>query len=174
MIKSRQNGLYRELDYTPEIYRAILDEDFGGDVRLFVETFYKYVEELLGFLRPTVLGHLDLIKKNNPGGLYFKESAPWYRGAIERLIPAIKASGAIVEVNTGGLARKKTAEVYPSPWIVRLLQEAQVPIMLNSDAHSPENLDAYYDVGIRVILEAGYDEIMNLHGGSWVGEKISG
>jgi histidinol-phosphatase (PHP family) len=72
-----------------------------------------------------------------------------------------------VEVNTGGLARGRTSTVYPSPWVLRLLREADIPIMLNSDAHIPENIDAYLDVARGLIKEAGYTKLRVLLGGGW-------
>jgi histidinol-phosphatase (PHP family) len=161
------SGVYREIDGPPEMYRAILEEDFHGDIRKMVEVYYSYFSELALLHRPTILGHYDLIKKNNPGGLFFKESEGWYRSLAAGIIPAVAKSGCIVEVNTGGLARKRTAEVYPSPWILRLLREAEVPIMLNSDAHAPENLDAHFDEALRVIRDSGYREVMVLDPEGW-------
>ena len=158
---------YREVDYTEDVYRAILEEDFGGDIRAFAAAYYRSFGELAVRHRPTVLGHFDLIKKNNPVEKYFRENDDWYRRTVEGVIPAVAASGCIVEVNTGGLARGRTSTVYPSPWILRLLREAEVPVMLNSDAHTPENLDARYPEAREIILDAGYREVMTLRADGW-------
>jgi histidinol-phosphatase (PHP family) len=158
---------YREVDHTPEEYEAIRDENYGGDIRAFVEGYYGHIKELCRKFRPPVLGHLDLIKKNNPGGKYFREDETWYRNAVRDIIPAIAASGTIVEVNTGGLARNRTKTVYPSPWILELLREADIPVMLNSDAHIPENLDACFDTARTIIRNAGYKDIRVLRPGGW-------
>jgi histidinol-phosphatase (PHP family) len=158
---------YREVDNTGEDYEAIRDENYGGDMRAFVTGYYGYVRELLARFRPPVLAHMDLIKKNNPGGKYFREDSPWYRGLIRELIPAIAEAGTIVEVNTGGLARGRTATVYPSPWILGLLREADIPVMLNSDAHVPENLDAWFGPARDLIRGAGYTHLQVLRPGGW-------
>jgi histidinol-phosphatase (PHP family) len=158
---------YREVDNTAEEYEAIRDENYGGDMRAFVTGYYAYIRELLARFRPPVLAHMDLIKKNNPGGKYFREDSPWYRELIRDLIPVIAQAGTIVEVNTGGLARGRTDTVYPSPWILRLLREADIPVMLNSDAHVPENLDAWFGSARDVIRGAGYTRLRVLRSGGW-------
>ncbi|MDR1932117.1 MAG: histidinol-phosphatase [Spirochaetales bacterium] len=160
------NG-YREVDHTPEEYEAIRDEKYGGGMRAFAAGYYAYIEELVRRFRPPVLGHLDLIKKNNPGEKYFSENSAWYKDLVRGLIPAIAEAGTIVEVNTGGLARGRTTTVYPSPWILRLLREADIPLMLNSDAHVPENLDAFFDMARAIIREAGYTQLRVLRAGGW-------
>jgi histidinol-phosphatase (PHP family) len=158
---------YREVDNTEEDYRAIRDENYGRDIRAFVTGYYGYVRELCEKFRPPVLGHMDLIKKNNPGEKYFREEDPWYQSLVRGLVPVIAASGSIVEVNTGGLARGRTATVYPSPWILKLLREADIPVMLNSDAHLPENLDAFYDMARNILRQAGYTSVRILRAGGW-------
>ncbi len=56
-------SIYREIDSTPEIFQDILEQDFRGNIRQFVERYYQYLAELLETLHPTILGHFDLIKK---------------------------------------------------------------------------------------------------------------
>ena len=162
---------YRELDHIVEDYEAIRDENYGGDMEAFAAGYYGYVRELCEKYRPPVLGHLDLIKKNNPGEKFFREDEAWYKDLVRSLVPVIAEAGSIVEVNTGGLARGRTAAVYPSPWILAMLREANVPIMLNSDAHTPENLDAYYDMARDIILKAGYTVVRVLRKNGWEDAK---
>jgi histidinol-phosphatase (PHP family) len=170
--RSSENAGYREVDHTPEEYEAIRDENYGGDIRAFAAGYYGYVKELVSKFKPPVLGHLDLIKKNNTGEKYFRENETWYKNLIADLIPAIARAGAIVEVNTGGLARGRTTTVYPSPWILKLLREADIPLMLNSDAHVPENIDAYFAMARDIIKEAGYTKLSVLRENGWETEAL--
>jgi histidinol-phosphatase (PHP family) len=158
---------YLEVDHTSADYEAIRDINYGADMRAFVSGYYGYVRELCEKFKPPVLGHLDLIKKNNLGEKYFREGDSWYKALVRGLVPVIAASGCVVEVNTGGLARGRTSTVYPSPWILRLLREADIPVMLNSDAHLPENLDAYYDMARDILRQAGYTRVQVLCAGGW-------
>jgi histidinol-phosphatase (PHP family) len=158
---------YREVDYSREEYEAIRDETFGGDMRAFVSGYFEAIRDMALRVRPPVVGHLDLIKKNNTGEMYFRESEVWYRDIVRDTVPALAESGSIVEVNTGGLARGRTSSVYPSPWIIEMLCEARVPLMLNSDAHAPENLDAFFGEAREVIRSAGCRELWVFRGGGW-------
>ena len=163
---------YREIDSTPEIFRAILEEDFAGNIREFVERYYLYMAELLETFHPPILGHFDLIKKNNPDNLYFKQSEPWYQKAVRGVFPTIRKQEPIVEVNTGGIARGKTREVYPSPWILYELRKEDVPVMINSDAHTPELLDAYIEEAAYILRDAGYRKTWILRPSGWVAQPL--
>ncbi|MCX7786280.1 MAG: histidinol-phosphatase [Spirochaetes bacterium] len=163
---------YREIDSTPEIFRAILDEDFGGNIRQFVERYYQYLAELLETLQPTILGHFDLIKKNNPDTLYFKETEPWYQQAVRDMLPYIRKYEPIVEVNTGGIARGKTKEVYPSPWILYELRKEDIPIMINTDAHTPDLLDAFMEEASYIVKDVGYRKVWNLTSKGWIAQPL--
>lgn len=165
-------SIYREIDSTPEIFQDILEQDFSGNIRQFVERYYQYLAELLETLHPTILGHFDLIKKNNPENRYFKESEPWYRSAVLGVFPYIRKHEPIVEVNTGGIARGKTKEVYPSPWILYELRKEDVPIMINTDAHSPDLLDAYMEEATYIVKDVGYRKVWILRGEKWVPDSL--
>jgi len=169
---SPKRSLYREIDSTPEIFRAILEEDFGGNIQELVKRYYQYMAELLQTLQPTILGHFDLIKKNNPDSLYFKESEPWYQKAVRDVLPYIRKHEPIVEVNTGGIARGKTKEVYPSPWILYELQKEDVPVMINTDAHTPELLDAYMEEASYILKDVGYRRVWVLTAKGWVSQPL--
>ncbi|MFQ3619865.1 MAG: histidinol-phosphatase [Spirochaetales bacterium] len=170
---SPKNSCYREIDNTPEIFQAILEEDFGGNIQAFVERYYQYIAELLETLNPPILGHFDLIKKNNPKEKYFKESEAWYQKAVRTMYPILRKYEPIVEVNTGGLARGKTDSVYPSPWILYELRKENVPVMINSDAHTPEMLDAYVEEAIYLLKDVGYKKVWTLRREGWIAQSIS-
>jgi len=104
-----------------------------------------------------IIGHLDLIKKYNfkPG----IDITPLIKGAIG----AIKEAGVCIEINTAGL-RKPVGEMYPSEEILRLCQEAGVPVTLGSDAHSPEQVGMDFDKAIEAATRVGYDRIVTFTG----------
>jgi histidinol-phosphatase (PHP family) len=104
----------------------------------------------------TILGHLDLIRKNNPDESRFSERTSFYRDAVMEVVDTLRGRGIVAEINTGGIARGKTSTPYPSDWILRELYARDIPICLNADAHAPEHLFEYYDVGLCAALDAGY------------------
>jgi histidinol-phosphatase (PHP family) len=89
-------------------------------------------------------------------------------GAVE----AIAASGAVVEVNTGGLARGRVSEPYPSLWILKEFKARGVRAVLNADAHRPEHLLAFRERGLESLRSAGYREMAYLTLGGWKTQGI--
>jgi len=162
------DGKFREVDGPPEMLEELLEVDFAGDARALVRAFYRGVAGMLETGAPDLLAHLDLIKKNNRGGLYFSEEENWYREALAGLVPLIAASGTVVEVNTGGLARGKTTELYPAPWLLARLAGAGVPVTVNSDAHRPDQIDAFYPEAVEALRRAGYTSAFVFRAGGWV------
>jgi histidinol-phosphatase (PHP family) len=171
---SPKNSLYREIDSTPEIFRAILEEDFGGNIREFVERYYSYLAELLKILEPTILGHLDLIKKNNPDSLYFKESEPWYQRSVRALYPTSPQARA----HRGGehgrhRPGQNQGSVSQSLDPLRT-SKRRYPIMINTDAHSPELLDAYIEEARYIVRDAGYRKLWLLRPSGWTTQSLEG
>jgi histidinol-phosphatase (PHP family) len=125
---------------------------------------------------PDIVGHLDLIKKcsiSPRGEPLFCESEEWYHREVMECLDAIAASRAVLEVNTGAVAKGTTAEAYPSQWIVEACREREIPLMINADAHRPDQLTAGHDVGVRMLVGAGYDHTMLLTPEGWQPESIA-
>ena len=57
------------------------------------------------------------------------------------------------------MSRGWTDFPYPSKFILKLILEKNIPITLNSDVHSVENLDYYFDESMEVIKETGFKKI---------------
>jgi histidinol-phosphatase (PHP family) len=54
------------------------------------------------------------------------------------------------------------AEIYPSPLIVALAHERDIPICFGSDAHSPADVGAGFDAALRLAWEAGYTDYFRI------------
>ena len=78
----------------------------------------------------------------------------------------------ILEVNTGQVLNNPE-RIYPSPWILKMANEYDIPIMLNSDAHRPERLDNYFDEAKAIILDAGYTTLKVLKKNYWEDEHLN-
>jgi len=152
------DGTQWTVDGTRDELERGLGEVFGGDVRAMVEEYYRRVRAMLTYSPPDIVGHIDLVKKNNRSGEYFKESETWYRQAVKETLAALKKSGSIMEINTGGLARNTSCALYPSEWILAECLKLEIPVMINSDAHAPEGLDAFMDETSLKLKEMGFTE----------------
>ncbi len=82
-----------------------------------------------------IVTHFDLPKKFDKR-VEDKESV--MEKAIETL-ELVKKNDLTVEINTSGL-RKKVKEQYPSLDIIKNIYDLDIPILLGSDAHKPEDV----------------------------------
>lgn len=152
--------------------RLGIERDFGGDVRAAVTAYYRRVAEMARLAPPDIVGHFDLVKRNNRGQVLFSEEAAWYRDAVEAALEAVAASRSVLEVNTGGLIRGTTDTVYPSPWILRRCRERGIALVVNADAHRPEHLDGFFPLALDLMRRAGYANRMLLTAAGWREEPL--
>lgn len=155
------------IDGTQVEFEETLKMAFAGNIRKFVERYYELIRLMVKEEKPDIIGHFDVIKKNNQGELYFSENETWYRDSVHETLTEIAKAGLILEVNTGGILRGYTTELYPGNWILQEALQMKIPIMLNSDAHSPENLDGYFIEAREILKEIGYQEQRVLINRKW-------
>jgi len=138
---------------------------FGGDIRKALRAFYDQTNQLITGQTFDVIGHLDKVKMHCENR-YFSEDEPWYEAMVFETLDLVKQKGLIVEVNTRG-AYKNNAALYPSAFILRRMNELNIPVIISSDAHRPEELQLMFDRAMTAIRQAGYRDIMRLTKRGW-------
>jgi histidinol-phosphatase (PHP family) len=98
-----------------------------------------------------IIGHADLCKKF---AVYPREDCT---ALFTRFLQAVKRGGVALELNTAGL-RKDCREIYPSPRIVQLAAELEVPITFGSDAHAPGEVGMNWAEAMDLARRAGYQQ----------------
>ena len=111
--------------------------------------------------------HLDKIKMYNHLGNYFLETEKWYQDQVELTINTLIEYNTIVEINTRGFYRYGQTDLYPSDWIIEKLARADVPLMINSDAHKPEEIIMGMPYAAKKILHLGVQQIFALNSNKW-------
>ncbi len=103
------------------------------------------------------VAHPDLPKKfgYRPAG----DLKRFYAPAVE----ALAETGVAFEINTAGL-RKECRELYPTLEFLQLAHAANVPILINSDAHALGELGAGFAEAAALAAEAGYTETLRFEG----------
>ncbi len=96
-----------------------------------------------------IVGHLDLIKIFN-----FMPKKD-IRVIAKNALKAIKKSNMVIELNSAGL-RKPTKEIYPSPLLLEMAYELDIPITFSSDAHAVGQIGFKYDKVIELAKKIGY------------------
>jgi histidinol-phosphatase (PHP family) len=98
-----------------------------------------------------IIGHFDLPKKFN-----FFPSANMTDDALATL-DAIAAADMAIEINTSGWDRP-VAEAYPSLFYLQEANRRKIPLIINSDAHTPAEVVRHFDRGWQLAAAAGYTE----------------
>jgi histidinol-phosphatase (PHP family) len=173
-----------EVDGAPDAFAGGVKEGFSGDIEAVINAYWDAEEALIRAGGFDILGHLDLIKKNNLDERWFSYETNAYRTRLTRVadciaaqmrasamrtsqtrtskayteprLPRTRAPPFVVEVNTGGLNRGKTRETYPSLSLLRLLQERSVPVIITADAHRAEHVDGHYALAQETLSKIGY------------------
>jgi len=128
-----------EKEFDKTLYNA-----FNGDIKALCAKYYLTLQQAIktGWCDST--GHLDVIKKYNQSNQYFDETSPWYGELVEKTLDIIKAHHIKMEINTAGLIHPIGA-IYPSPWIIKAAIKKGIPIIMGSDAHTPETPAQNFD-----------------------------
>lgn len=99
------------------------------------------------------VAHPDLVKKFG-----FRPEGSLQR-YYERSIGALAETGTAIEINTAGL-RKEVHEIYPALEFLEMAHSAGVPLLINSDAHAPEEVGADFNLAADLARKAGYRETL--------------
>ena len=127
------------------------------DPELIWSAYWRAYEECIRSGWFHFVAHPDLPKKfgYRPAG----DLKRFYAPAVE----ALAETGVAFEINTAGL-RKECRELYPTLEFLRLAHAANVPILINSDAHAPGELGAGFAEAAALAAEAGYTETLRFAG----------
>ena len=158
MLKNETTCKYLAVDGDEDEYIELITSAFHNDVKAFVHSYYEQIRKMVEEKTPSIVGHLDLIKKHNKNSKYFDESEKWYKDEIIATLKVISQHNTILEMNTGGKVRGYTDDFYPSNWILPECKELNIPMILNSDAHNPQYVNAYFDEATAILKAAEYED----------------
>lgn len=138
-VESPRDGMI-DIDGRPDAFCMKMERHFDGDIRRVVEEFYRQsclMVEAGGF---DIIGHLDKIRYNAD---YYRPGIsrePWYRSLANDLADRAVAAGLLIEVNTKAL--DASGALFPEPELLARLVDAGAALLVNSDAHFPDKVDA--------------------------------
>lgn len=167
LMYHKPSGRYLSIDGSQEEFDALLQDNFHQDIQAFVAHYYKLQEQMIEHFSFDVLGHCDLIKKNNGKNRYFDAQQPWYRKLTSHLLKTAHKRKVRLEVNTGGIARGSITELYPSDDMIHQAVELGIPLVLTSDAHESTHLDFYFSQADDQLVQAGCRSLTVFSHGLW-------
>lgn len=160
------DGRLSTVDDQATVLSDFISCSYAGDAKRLVLDYWRAVGAMAAEGGFDILGHFDLVKKNNAACGLFDESEAWYRDAAMEALEAVAGSGAVIEVNSGGIARGKIADCYPSDWLLSEMRSRGLRLTVCADAHHPDHY-ASMSHGYAALRRAGIGECWYLAGGEW-------
>jgi len=135
-----------------------LAEIFDNNIEKAVGAYYEQIQEMVLKEKPDIIGHLDKIKMNNKKR-FFDEGEKWYRKLVDKTLDVIAQSNCIVEVNSRGVYTGKSDSFFPSVFVLEKCYILGIPLMINSDAHKPEQLTLKFKEAAAMLKDIGYSKL---------------
>jgi histidinol-phosphatase (PHP family) len=142
------------IDGPPALYAKAIE--ISGSVERLAIDYYSNVATMVRAIRPEVVTHLDLIRRNAPT----PESVetPAVREAALAALEAVRENNAILDLNTAGI-RKGLGCPYPRPWLIREAHRRGIPFCFGDDSHGPAQVGKDVPAARDYLLANGVDTI---------------
>ena len=152
-------GRFYAVDGDPEDLQQLLSTAFHGDGLALVRAYYSLVTAYAESYHPPVIGHFDLIKKNNRQLGLFDPASEAYQAIVHDALEIIAGCGCLLEVNTGGMARGYVSEPYPSGEILRFWHALGGGVIPSSDCHDAAYIQYGFDRIPEYLRQAGFENV---------------
>jgi histidinol-phosphatase (PHP family) len=139
-----------------EEYDEGLTRVFGGDIRKGVKAYYHQINEMIETEEPDIIGHLDKIKMNNKDR-YFLTNDAWYQSLLKETLALIKNKNKILEINTRGIYKNRYNDFFPGRKELKFIKEMNIPVMINTDAHKPEEIGLLWEDAKMALQSSGME-----------------
>ena len=169
--KDKHTGEFIAIDGSPENFCEARDKIFGGDAMALVKDYFENMVNAAS-KKPDILGHFDLIVKNNSENCFFDEESEEYEKLAVQALEECNSYGVIFEVNTGAVVRRKRDLPYPAPFLLEKLYKIGGKITLSADCHDARYITGEFELGLKVIKEAGFKQIYIWENGCFVKKEI--
>ncbi len=160
----------KDIDVKPEQFCALVDNSFGSDIRSVVEMYFTKLKTMIDAGGFDFIGHCDKISLNasayNPAIL----SESWYRDLVSGFFHYISDAGCMIEINSKAYAR--AGMFFPNIENFTLIKQLSIPVVVNSDAHYPADVNAGRFEVLAALLDNGIKEVMELRRGEWISTPI--
>lgn len=135
---------------------AYVTENFGGDGLAFAKKYFQTISELPQRTHADIIGHFDIMTKNNEKGRFIDTSAREYLNAGYEAIHALKGKIPLFEVNTGAISRGYRTSPYPQMEFLKEFSRCGFGVVITTDCHDKNDIDCYYEEAEGMLKEAGF------------------
>jgi len=152
----KKDGVLCAADGKPEPLHQFIKEQYNGDGAAMAADFFIESGKYALDYKPEIFGHFDLIKKHNKQHELYDPTDKRIIDAGFDALDMILKSGALLEVNTGGMARSAQPFAYPDMIYLKRWHDIGGRIIVGSDCHYAPQLDYAYDEMPAYLREAGF------------------
>lgn len=167
------DGRIYVVDGTPENLAEAIEQGFGGDALACAAAYYDRLTRFVLALKPTIVGHFDLITKFCEKQPPFDAESAAYREIACAALDRVLEAGLVFEVNTGAMARGWRTSPYPADFLLERIARSGGRVTLTADAHAKEQLTFGFDEALERIRRAGFTQIWTLTGEGFVPMPLS-
>ncbi len=172
-IYDEKTGEYYYVDGDEDTFNNCINNIFGGDAMLLVEHFYKLTCENALKYKPDIIGHLDLVVKNNKNNKFFNEQSIEYKNIVLDCVNEISKTESVFELNTGGLFRNYRETPYPDNFILKHMCEINAKVTISSDAHSEKAVGYLYEEAKQILKSVGFNYFYVWYNGGFFKQSIN-
>ncbi|MDE6340019.1 MAG: histidinol-phosphatase [Muribaculaceae bacterium] len=148
-----QEGVWLDCDGSYERFEKYLNNEYKGDLRYVVERYFEQVLMMIERGGFDILGHFDKIAGNAALSDPDIENYGWYESLVDDVISHALTAGVLVEINTKSLLDKK--RFFPANRWWKKLIDAKIPLVINSDAHYPDRVNAGRNEAMEILNQTG-------------------
>ncbi len=156
------NPSFCPVDGNFEELRAYRDNLLGGDGAGVAVRYFEMAGRYAAQYRPDIFAHFDLIKKQNRDARLYDPNDPRVVKAAFDALERIRESGALLEVNTGGMARGYMDAPYPDMRYLKRWNRMGGRVIVGSDCHFAPHIAFGFDVVPDTLLQAGFETAWRL------------
>ena len=138
---------------------------YEGDINLAVKRFFEVTNLMIQKGGFDIVGHFDKISLNASNYEAFDVNSTWYKNLVRESLQLVKEKGMILEINTKSLFKK--GFTFPHHQFYPLINEMQIPIMVNSDCHYPMNVIDGFEPTFIALKKAGFKTMQQLKHNKW-------
>ena len=159
-----REGTVYAVDGDPEPLRECRERHFSGDGAALAGAYFHSLAEYALTCKPDVVGHFDLIRKNNASGALYDPDNPLLWKREREALEAIRQSGALLELNTGGMARGYMNTPFPELRVLRFWRGLGGRVIVGSDSHAVNTIAYAFDQMPDYLRAAGFATFWELGG----------
>ncbi|MBR5518012.1 MAG: histidinol-phosphatase [Clostridia bacterium] len=149
-------------------------ETFDNDVLKMSEDYYSTFVNYIKERKPDIVGHFDLITKFDEIGEQRYLNNEKYFEIAEKYLKIAAEEDVIFEVNTGAMIRGIRTSPYPCERLLHILKNKESKIILSSDSHSADTLNAYFDDMLYMLRNVGFEYVYEFSKGEFKKKSILG